>query len=213
MNINWVDTFTFPAYNYTTDIKSALARNQKLVHISSNEVFNCTNQAFIPELYYHDPKTPEGREEVRRELEIFNSGVQFLLIRVPMWLFGYSCPSMIEEIAEWNGGEPLKLSARWAGTPTYSTDVVMIIKYLMRQGAVGIYHVANAGNATEFSWGNYVANRLGKPEAVVPLDPDEKTDYIHPLLDIEKVIKDVGFGIPKWTNAIDRYIEARELHV
>lgn len=181
------------------------------VLISSNEVFNCEHQAFVPELYYHDPRTERGKEEVKQELIIFEPTRPFLLIRVPTWLFGVNGLSIIEKVVSWDSGDPIPLSIKWVGTPTYTEDAFLIINHLINKRATGIYHIANAGNTTEFHWGKYVADKLGKPEAVTILTPDEKSDYVHPLLDIEKVIKDVGFGIPKWTNAVDRYLE--ELNV
>ena len=133
------------------------------------------------------------------------------MIRVPTWFFGdclpFTLPSLVAQIKHWKEGDDLiALYPDLVGTPTYLEDAAMIIKSLIDLECQGIYHVTNGDAASELTWGLFIADYLNKSKAVFP-HPDQIKNPIHPGLDIQKLLKTINYGIPRWSNATERYLE------
>jgi dTDP-4-dehydrorhamnose reductase len=155
--------------------QAAAERGTDLVAISTNEVFDGRPPGNSPGLGYRpsdapDPINPYGRSKLAgeryAEAAYDRSGVALGLVRTA-WLFGPpggDYPAKILAAAEraMASGEPLRLVADEAGSPTYTHDLAEGIVELLAENAVtGVHHIVNTGVASRKDMAEEVFRQAG----------------------------------------------------
>lgn len=137
---------------------AAIAVKARLVHISTEYVFDGGNDAGYDETSEPRPLNIYGQSKAEGERLLAASGCDFYLVRTS-WLYGHAPQkgkprgkNFIDTILDKAGrGEPLKVVNDQFGHPTHAVDLAQSVKKLVTENyAGGIYHVVNEGVASWF---------------------------------------------------------------
>jgi dTDP-4-dehydrorhamnose reductase len=139
--------------------KVCKAVGAKLVHFSSNYVFDGTNQNGYNESEIPSPQSAYGRSKLLGEVQIQQHSDNYYIIR-STWLYGTpglsesSKKNYVETILELvPQKEYIECVDDQYGQPTYTHDLATATKTLIEQDLpAGIYHLTNSGSATWFTW-------------------------------------------------------------
>jgi dTDP-4-dehydrorhamnose reductase len=125
----------------------------RLVHLSTDYVFPGDADRPYRETDPTGPRTVYGQTKLAGEEAVRNASEDFLVVRTS-WVFGRGrnfIASILAQAELRRRGEvqgPLRVVSDQRGRPTYAADLARGIRRLVEVGARGLYHVANAGEAT-----------------------------------------------------------------
>jgi dTDP-4-dehydrorhamnose reductase len=180
-----------------------------LVHFSTDYVFDGTARRPYRENDPTGPLNVYGRSKLAGEDAMRGRDARFLLLRTS-WLFGpagRSFPRTMLERAQKR--LPTKVVSDQRGRPTYTRDLAEATWSAVAKGLTGIWHVANAGEATWYDVARQVFDRAGAADV---LEPCTSAEYVTParrprysVLDTSK-LAGAGITLPAWSDALDRFL-------
>ena len=152
---------------------AALAAGARLVHVSTDYVFDGTATSPIPEDAMRSPVSAYGRTKARgEELAIAGNPGATAVVRTA-WLYGAHGPcfpkTMLRLAAE---RETVAVVTDQVGQPTWTGDLAAQLVRLLDAGVpAGIYHGTNSGETSWFGFARETFRLAGlDPERVVPTD-------------------------------------------
>lgn len=179
----------------------------KLVHISTDYVFDGTTIDPINERVKTNPQSAYGRTKLAGEQHIKESGTDAVIVRTA-WLyseFGNNFVKTMLRLAETR--DELGVVADQYGTPTYAPDLAEAIMKLIDKGFKGfkIYHYSNEGETSWWEFADTIFQLAGKAITVKPLTTDQYPAKAHrpafSVLDKSK-IKETGVFVPEWEDSL-----------
>lgn len=132
---------------------ACLEAGAHLVHPSTDYVFPGDAERPYRETDPTGPRSVYGRTKLEGERAVLAGSEGFLVVRTS-WVFGRGrnfVASILAQAELRRRGEvegPLRVVGDQRGRPTYAADLARAIRRLVEVGARGLYHVANAGEAT-----------------------------------------------------------------
>ena len=192
--------------------RMARAAGARVIHFSTDYVFD--GQATRPyrEDSPTDPVNAYGTSKLAGETALRASGPEHLVVRT-QWLFGVhgkSFPRTMWERAR--AGSATRVVRDQTGRPTYAPDLAAAVWTLIRQGACGVLHVANQGEATWFDVAAHIFGRVGKPDLLTPcVTADYPTPARRPrysVLDTTRAEQVLGGPLAAWEDAMDRFLSS-----
>lgn len=202
------------------NLATALQRHEahrpcRLIHISTDYVFDGTKRHPWIETDSPHPLSVYGRSKLESEKVITESGIDAVIIRTG-WLYSAHGHSFVRTILE-NAlqGRALRVVNDQFGTPTYAADLAdAIARVLAARGTFpgGIYHYAGEGECT---WFEFAAKILDMTGIDIPLTSCATDGYPTPakrppysVLDKTKIKAHLGIDLPNWTDALGRMLTA-----
>jgi dTDP-4-dehydrorhamnose reductase len=184
----------------------------RVIHFSSDYVFDGQTTRPYREDSRTEPVNAYGASKLAGETALAASGADCLIVRT-QWLFGVhgkSFPRTMWERAR--AGLATKVVRDQTGRPTYARDLGAAVWTLIGQGVGGVLHVANRGEATWFDLAARVFTRAGRPDLLTPCaTADYPTPARRPrysVLDTTRADQVLGGALPKWEEAVDRWLGA-----
>jgi dTDP-4-dehydrorhamnose reductase len=136
-------------------LENILSHRQRIIHFSSEYVFNAPDGLAIPENFERQPCNVYGKTKLAAEQLLENSGIEFWNIRTS-WLFGTKKENFISKILKKSVEENvIHVVADQIGRPTYTKDLAeyVVTHFLLQTQNAGHYHLQNSGEA--LSWADY----------------------------------------------------------
>lgn len=133
--------------------RECASRGIRLVHVSTDYVFDGRSQRPYAEDDPPAPQTEYGRSKLEGERQVMRELPGALVVRTS-WVFGpgRNFVATILALAAKRRAEhdrtPLRVVDDQFGSPTYAADLAGWIARLVEAGAGGLYHLANRGVAT-----------------------------------------------------------------
>ncbi len=190
-------------------IDTAQMVHAKLIYLSTDYVFDGEKHTPYTET---DPKNPVnyyGHTKSLAEDLIQKELSEFFIIR-PAWIFGETKRNFIHLVVELaEKEETLKFVSDQISTPTYAVDLSYFIKFLIdnEPGEYGIYHYTNEGEASRFEEAQYILDKLGYDNNLIPVSQKEfKAPAQRPaysVLSKDKVKRVFGLKPRHWKEAMD----------
>ncbi|MFA6095220.1 MAG: NAD(P)-dependent oxidoreductase [Candidatus Paceibacterota bacterium] len=179
----------------------------RVVYISTNAVFDGEKAAPYAPTDEPHPVSVYGRSKRRGEIAVLASDPRNLVIRTS-WIFGggpsHDRKFVGKMLPKLLSGEAVKAIGDVRGTPTYGRDLAKAVEQLMQDGASGIVHVVNAGNASRYDMAALVRDVIGSKSDVesVPQSafPGTGNTLRNEMLDAEKNT------LRPWQEALAEYI-------
>lgn len=158
--------------------KACVLRNVRLVHISTDYVFDGNNDKGYREDAPLDPINAYGRSKAKGEREILANAHQFYLIRTS-WLYGPGGTNFVMTMLELAKTKPeLKVVNDQHGKPTYTNDLAVFIKQLVLDHAPsGIYHGVNEEETT---WYDFTCEIFRQTKITTPVMPCTSAEFPRP---------------------------------
>jgi dTDP-4-dehydrorhamnose reductase len=192
-------------------------KNTKLIHISTDYVFDGDSHIPYTEDISTNPKSVYGKSKLEGEeyaLEHTNS----LVIRTS-WLYsryGNNFAKTIYKLCKER--EELNVVFDQIGTPTYATDLAKAILQIVNQSITenrfmpGIYHYSNEGVC---SWYDFAQAIASKAYSKCKINPIISKEYPTPakrpfysVLNKSKIKSVYQISIPHWQKSLNDFFEA-----
>lgn len=193
--------------------RAARQYGAKLLFISTDYVFDGTktipyevNDALAPRSVY-------GRSKADAETQLLQVLPDVCVVRTS-WLFGIDGKCFPDTILKAAATQrELEVVNDQRGSPTYTVDLARAIIQLCRRGAKGIVHVTNRGDCTWFDFAREIVARAGLNTVVNPTTSEKfvraaerpKYSVLSP-----KSLEKFGIEMPRWQDALERYLAERD---
>lgn len=155
--------------------KACKLRDIRLIHISTDYVFNGTNEQGYREDEAIAPVNAYGRSKAKGEHEIISNAHQFYLVRTS-WLYGPGGKNFVTTMLGLAQTKPeLKVVNDQHGKPTYTRDLAVFLKQLVLDRAPsGVYHGTNEEQTTWFDFAQEIFRQAG---VTIPVQPCSSTEF------------------------------------
>ena len=194
-------------------------RGHRLVHVSTDYVFRGDGDHPYRETDPPDPVSTYGRTKLEGERAVLGASDASLVVRTS-WVFGAGRNFLAAILAQAEArrtGEasgPLRVVADQRGRPTYAVDLARAIRTLVEGEARGLYHVANAGEATWWDLARLCLDECGFSDLEVERIRTQDLDLPAPrpawsVLDCTKA-EAAGVRMRSWQDAVRAYLRSDE---
>lgn len=204
--------------------------NAKLIHISTDYVFNGKESAPYTEDMPKDPLGVYGRTKSDGEDIIKKEMNQYYILRTA-WLYGYDGKNFVYTMTKlMNDRDSIKVVADQFGTPTCAADLAETIIKIIQKGdnaksffgrnsalSYGIYHFTDEGRTSwhEFATEIYrLGRKYGRIVRVCDINPCTTAEYgakvqrpACSVLSKEKITKALKLKIPSWQASLEKFIK------
>ena len=194
--------------------QSALETGSRVIHISTDYVFDGTkNEPYVENDIPH-PTSAYGQSKLEGEVRLASILPNHLIVRVS-WLYGIHGQHFIKKIvakAKSLAGTvtPLTVVTDEVGTPTYTIDVCNQIMKLLQTEHTGIFHCTNEGSCSRYDFAGKI---LAAYHLNTPVVPCTSRDFVLPaprpaysVLE-NKRLKELGINVMRdWEDAFADYL-------
>ena len=187
--------------------------NARMVHYSTDYVFDGNNPHGYAENAMPSPLSAYGRTKLVGEEKLLQSGCRHIVIRTS-WLFGrYRSDNVVEKIVARakKDGQLKMINDRW-GKPTFAKDLAAVtLDLVSKEKSDGIYHVTNTtpdAGITWYDFGQAIVEELGMKIQVSPCSSDEFPQAaVRPVHSI--LVNTKRPPLRPWRDALQEYCSAR----
>ena len=185
--------------------------NIKLIHISTDYVFDGKNFKPYCEEFQTNPQSIYGKTKLDGENEMRDINPKNSIIIRTSWIYSYYGNNFVKTMLRL-GKEKEELGVIFdqIGTPTYAKDLAKIILDIVPQidnQKVEIYNYSNEG---VLSWYDFAKEIMKMAKLDCKINPIETYQYPTPakrphysLLNKSKIKKDFSIVIPYWKDGLD----------
>ncbi|HHT9137319.1 MAG TPA: dTDP-4-dehydrorhamnose reductase [Candidatus Wunengus sp. YC60] len=182
----------------------------KVIHISTDYVFDGTNSEPYIETDKPNPISVYGKSKLEGELAVQEINGNYVIIRTA-WLFGPFRKNFVTTMLELGRkNRSVSVVTDQYGSPTYTSDLSDAIRTAISKDLRGIYHVTNTGTCSRYEWARKIFELTGNQVSVLPL---KTADYKRPArvpqnssLDCVKYTTTTGQKMRPWQEALREYI-------
>jgi dTDP-4-dehydrorhamnose reductase len=139
----------------------------RLIHVSTDYVFNGRASGPYSEDSDTDPQSAYGRSKLGGELAVLAAHPAGASIARTAWLYGAGGPSFVATmLAQARAGEPVSVVTDQTGQPTWTRDLAERIRLLL-DVPPGVYHATNSGSCSWWELAVAVYEEVGAPADLV----------------------------------------------
>ena len=188
----------------------ATANNAKVIHVSTDYVFDGTN--YVP--YTEDmpvcPSSVYGKSKLAGEEEVMSTCSNTVIIRTA-WLYSSFGNNFVKTMIKLGTErESLNIIFDQVGSPTYAADLAEAIMTIISHESFvpGIYHYSNEGVC---SWYDFTKSIHRKSDITCNVQAIETKDYPtrtprphYSVLNKAKIKSTYGIAVPHWEDSLDK---------
>ena len=202
--------------------KVATEFNCKLIHISTDYVFDGNATEPYPEDSPINPLSVYGKAKVKAEKAVMSIAPNSIIIRTA-WLYSAYKVNFVKTMLRlMRERDELSIVSDQHGTPTYAGDLAEAITIILENAESGewkqgIYHFSNLGETTWFGFAEKI-KQFAKIEGC-QLKPIETKDYptaavrpLYTVLDKTKIQDTFHFIIPHWEESLEKFLNKLNQH-
>jgi len=186
--------------------------NAKLIHISTDYVFNGRNHLPYKETDIPDPDSVYGISKLKGEMYLGDSSTS-MIIRTS-WLYSQYGHNFMKTVFRLgNEKEEIKMVFDQIGTPTFAGDLADAILQIIQLVSTdesrfvpGVYHYSNEGVASWYDFAKEIIDLAGLKTRILPI---ETQDYPLPaprpqysVLNKKKIRDTYGIKVRHWKDAL-----------
>lgn len=190
--------------------------NYKILHISTDYVFDGTNNRPYTESDKPAPLSVYGSTKRKGETALLGLAPQSIIIRTG-WLYSAFGRNFVKTIlGRADKADSLRVVFDQVGTPTYAADLAAAIVEIITRHPwkSGIYNYANEGVASWYDFATAILCLAGMPDKAAQITPILSADYSTPalrpsysVLDKSKIKATFGLAISHWQTALQRCLK------
>lgn len=196
---------------------AATNNNAKVIHISTDYVYDGTAKKPYVETDTVNPQSVYGKSKQEGEAELLKACADSIIIRTA-WLYSIFGSNFVKTMIKLGKErETLNVVADQRGTPTYGTDlaktIVKILDFSEANGfKPGIYHYSNEGATTWYDFTLAIHKEAGINTCKVnPITteqyPVKATRPKYSVLDKTKIKSTFNLTIPNWEESLNNCIK------
>ncbi len=198
-------------------IAAAKASRAKLVHISSDYVFDGRKKKPYTEEDLPAPLSVYGQTKREGEIRIQNALSSFVMLRTS-WLFGKGENHFVAKIlSKMKATHELFVVEDQRGKMTFASDAASVVLDLLP--CHGIFHFANAHETSWYEIASFIfesVQKFGLPSLCEKIHPISTIEYptpakrpLYSALDTEKVESLLKKRYPSWKEVLFSYLKTK----
>ena len=212
-DIENADKINHLAVKYLAQISKE--KNIKLIHISTDYVFDGTNHMPYVETDITNPNGVYGQTKLDGEKAMQEINPENSIIIRTSWVYSSYGANFVKTMLRL-GKEKEQLGVIFdqVGTPTYAGDLAKAILDIIsniKNGKVEIYNYSNEG---VLSWYDFAKEIMHMTKSTCQVNPIETIEYPTPakrphysLLNKSKIKKEFNITIPYWKDSLDECLQ------
>jgi dTDP-4-dehydrorhamnose reductase len=195
--------------------RAARQSGAKLVHISTDYVFDGTKKGPYVETDTPNPRSVYGKSKLAGEQELMQTFDRYFIVRIA-WLFGTRGKNFLKTIQSLakrcaTTGEPVKVVKDQIGTPTYTVHVCKQVLSLVNTDHFGLFHGTSEGWCSWFDFAKAIVSAYGITADVQPCTtvefPRPAPRPANSVLENER-LKNLGLNLmPQWEKGLQEYLQ------
>jgi dTDP-4-dehydrorhamnose reductase len=193
---------------------AAQAAGARLVHISTDYVFDGSGTAPYRETDPTCPNNAYGRSKLKGEERVLGACPASYILRTA-WLYGPHGNNFVKtmlRLAKDNGS--VQVVTDQVGNPTSTFELIRIIDAVLRAGKPGVYHATCSGVCSWNEFAREIFRLAGVKTEVVDVTSEQ---FVRPAkrpaysnLSKEKLERECGYRPADWQDALKEYFAYRE---
>jgi dTDP-4-dehydrorhamnose reductase len=192
--------------------QEAEAAGARLIHLSSDYVFDGEATEPYDEAHPTGPRSAYGRSKLEGERQALAHGGS-LVVRTS-WVFGRGGANFVDAIAGKirSGEHRLRVVADQRGAPTWAPFLASALADLGEWGARGIVHYQNRPPVSWYELAGEIARRL-EPAGGVEIEPVTTAEFPRParrpaysVLSVDRFERLAGRKVESWSEGLDRHL-------
>lgn len=190
----------------------AAENNAKVIHISTDYVFDGTSETPLKETDAPDPINVYGLTKLHGEQALRASGANHVIIRTA-WVYSvYGANFVKTMIRLMSEREEIGVVADQVGTPTYARDLASTIMQVIEapEFVQGVYHYSNEGKISWHDFAVAIKEIKGFSTKVNAINSDAfPTPAKRPnfsLLDKSKIKETYKVAVPDWKTSLEEML-------
>ena len=202
-------------YGILNLLKACEKINSKLIHYSTDYVFDGKNNYPYDENQLPNPLGIYAKSKLKGEIAMNNSKVKSIIIRTS-WLFSNYGNNFVKKMLELALNEDeIFVVDNQIGSPTNANDLALFTITLISDFTYNwtngeIFHFSNEGYCSRFEFAKEIFKLSNQKIKLFPiktynLDTHAKRPY-YSVLDTLKVKNRFNFSIPKWQDSLKKMI-------
>jgi len=180
--------------------------NARLIHISTDYVFDGTNHMPYVETDAPSPNSYYGFSKLEGEKSVTNNIDNFVIIRTS-WLYSSFGNNFVKTMIRLGKErDELGVVVDQIGTPTAAADLAFAIMSTVESNKTGIYHYSNQG---VISWYDFAVSIMDICNLNCKVKPIESKDFpakanrpFYSVLNKAKISNDFNLDIPYWLDSL-----------
>jgi len=195
--------------NGTKNVADAAKKiGAKLVAVSTDYVFDGTQNNDYVETDAVNPQNAYGRAKLAGELAVTESGVDAYIVRTS-WVFGEFGNNFVYTMQQLATTHPrLTVVNDQLGRPTWTRTLAEFMLHLVDVKATyGVYHLSNTGTTTWFDFAREILKNTDVEVAPVTSAEFPQKAYRprHSVMSLDKA-ESTGFEILNWREALNAFL-------
>lgn len=190
----------------------AAENNAKVIHISTDYVFDGTSETPLKETDAPDPINVYGLTKLHGEQALRSSGAAYVIIRTA-WVYSlYGANFVKTMIRLMSEREEIGVVADQVGTPTYARDLASTIMQVIEapEFVQGVFHYSNEGKISWHDFAVAIKEIKGFSTKVNAINSDAfPTPAKRPnfsLLDKSKIKETYKVAVPDWKTSLEEML-------
>ena len=198
--------------------EAAKTTDSKMIYISTDYVFDGKGtRPWEPDDKCYAPLNIYGKSKLDGEMAVSSILSKFFIVRIA-WVFGMNGKNFIKTMINFGKThDTVRVVKDQIGTPTYTRDLARLLVDMIETEKYGYYHATNEGGY--ISWYEFcveIYKQYGLNTTVIPVTTAEYglSKAIRPensRLDKSKLVQQGFKPLPKWQNAVSRYLMEAQL--
>ena len=189
-----------------------LRKGCRLLHLSTDYVFNGSADQPCREEGPTGPLNVYGESELAGELEVRGAGCDALVVRAQS-LFGANGKNFVHTIMNRlsENGSNLRVVCDQVSSPTYTKHLASAILKLVESGASGTVHVSASGSCSWHAFAVRIAEHVNPGAIVTPVDsaecPMPARRPARSVMNTSRFELVTGTRMPSWEAGLLEYLE------
>lgn len=188
--------------------------NALLLFVSTNEVFDGMKKSPYSEKDMPNPITVVDKTKYEAEIIIKDKLKKYFIVRTS-WLYSKWSFNFIYTILEKaRENNKIELVNDEISSPTYSLDLADAIIKLIATNKYGVYHLTNEGFVSRLEFARLAFNLQGISPRIKSIKLKDFKRHSTPpqFTPLEsKKISELGINMPRWEDALKRYLKENKL--
>lgn len=192
-------------------VKISQLYNIKLVHFSTDYVFDGMKNSPYVETDIPDPLNLYGKSKLAGENEVmpYDNSLVFRL----SWVIGYGKSNFLYKLTNWiQNNDSIMVSKDEISVPTFTFDIVKYVLMALDKKLTGLYHLTNSGKASRYELAVKYVKLMGFTNEIIPVPMATfKNNVKRPLVTVmsnKKISEILGVNIPCWEESLKIYCNA-----
>lgn len=192
----------------------------KMVYLSTDYVFDGQGEKpWEPDDKNYKPLNVYGQTKLEGELAVSSTLDKYFIVRIA-WVFGLNGKNFIKTMVNVaKNHDEVRVVNDQIGTPTYTLDLAVLLVDMLETEKYGYYHATNDDQGEYISWYDFTKEIYKQANIKTKVIPVSSQEYglskakrpFNSRLDKSKLTKN-GFDLlPRWQDAVKRYLQEAKL--